>query len=77
MKVAVSLPDAVFEAAETVRRRLGLSRSRFYAQAVEAHVRTHRAGEIRETLDEVYGAEGSSMDPILERLQAEALREDW
>lgn len=77
MKIAISLPDAVFEEAEMVRRRLGLSRSRFYAQAVEVHVRTYRAGEIREALDEVYAAEDSSLDPILERLQDEALREDW
>ena len=77
MKVAISLPDPIFEAAETVCKRLGVSRSRFYSKAVEAHVRTYQADEIREALDEVYGSEDSSLDPTLKRLQAEALREDW
>ena len=77
MKVAISLPDPVFEAAETIRTRLQISRSRFYSQAVEAHVRKYQAGEIREALNEVYGAADSSLDPVLERLQAEALREEW
>lgn len=77
MKVAISLPDPVFEAAEAVCKRLGVSRSRFYSQAVESHVRTYQADEIREALDEVYGAEDSSLDPALHQLQVEALREEW
>ena len=77
MKVAISLPDPVFEAAETVRKRLGLSRSRFYSKAVEAHVRIYQAGEIREALDAVYGSEESALDPLLDRLQSDSLREDW
>ena len=77
MKVAISLPDPIFEAAETICKRLGISRSRFYSKAVEAHVRTYQAGEVREALDEIYGSEDSTLDPVLEQLQAEALREDW
>ncbi len=77
MKVAISLPDPIFEAAETVCKRLGIPRSRFYSKAVEAHVRTYQADEIREALDEVYGSEDSGLDPVLSQLQAEALREDW
>lgn len=77
MKVAISLPDPLFEAAEEIRKRLGVSRSRFYSKAVEAHVRIHRAGEIREALDSVYGEGQSTLDPFLEHLQAEALREEW
>ncbi len=77
MKVAISLPDEVFEAAESICRRLGVSRSRFYSEAVEARVRTYQADEIREALAEVYGRESSELDPVLENLQAEALREDW
>ena len=77
MKIAISLPDPVFEAAEAIRRRLGVSRSRFYCKALEAHVRTYQTDEIREALDDVYGSEDAAMDPVLGQLQAEALREDW
>jgi hypothetical protein len=77
MKVAISLPDPIFEAAEAICKRLGVPRSRFYAKAIEGQVRTHQADEIREALDEVYGSEASSLDPTLKRLQADALREEW
>src|SRR5688572_2300207 len=35
MKTAISLPDALFEAAELLAGRLGVSRSRLYANALE------------------------------------------
>lgn len=77
MKVAISLPDPLFEAAETIRKRLGDSRSRFYSKAVEAQVRTYQADEVREALDQVYGTEDSGLDPVLHQLQAKALQEEW
>lgn len=77
MKVAVSLPDPLFEAAERLCKRLGVSRSRFYAKAVEAHVRIYQADEIRQALDAVYDEVDSALDPVLEELQSDALREDW
>jgi antitoxin MazE6 len=77
MKVAISLPDPTFKAAERVSKRLGMSRSRLYAQAVEAFVKVHRGAEIRELLDTVYGSEAAAVDPLIDRLQADALREEW
>jgi hypothetical protein len=44
---------------------------------VKEFVRSHRRVDIRETLDKVYGSEPSALDPLFERLQAEALRERW
>jgi len=35
MKTAISLPDELFKAAEFPARRLGVSRSRLYATALE------------------------------------------
>ncbi len=77
MKTAISIPDPVFEAAEVVSKRLGLSRSAFYSKAVKAYVKIHRGKGVREALDAVYQSESSKLDPVLEELQAEALREDW
>jgi metal-responsive CopG/Arc/MetJ family transcriptional regulator len=77
MKVAISLPDPTFRAAEQVSKRLGMSRSQLYAQAVEAFVKAHRGDEIREALTAVYGAEPAAVDPVIDQLQAEALREEW
>jgi metal-responsive CopG/Arc/MetJ family transcriptional regulator len=77
MKVAISLPDPTFRAAERVSKRLGMSRSQLYAQAVEAFVKAHRGDEIRESLAAVYGAEPATVDPVINQLQTEALREEW
>lgn len=38
MKTAISLPDAVFQRAERVADRLGLSRSHLYAVALEQYL---------------------------------------
>lgn len=38
MKIAVSIPDDVFQRAENVARRMGTSRSRLYAQAIAEFV---------------------------------------
>jgi hypothetical protein len=78
MKIAISVPDDTFEAAERMAKRLRMSRSQLYSRAVEDFVGVHRAGEIREKLAEAYGsATATVMDPVLDRLQAEALREEW
>ena len=77
MKTAVSIPDDVFEEAERVARLLGLTRSALYARALEAFVAAYRRSEVREALDVVYGSEPSEPDPLIDELQAEALREEW
>ena len=42
MKVAISLPDPVFDAAEKLASRMQVSRSQLYAQAIAEFVKTHR-----------------------------------
>jgi metal-responsive CopG/Arc/MetJ family transcriptional regulator len=78
MKVAVSVPDPVFRAAERVSRRMRLSRSRLYATAVEAFVRQHSEEDVTEQLNKVYTSNASKLDPALERASLEVLRrERW
>ena len=77
MKVAISVPDRVFEEAEQVSKRLRVSRSRMYSQALEDFVRKHRGESVRDSLDAVYGKESPGLDPVLTDLQARALREKW
>ncbi len=77
MKVAVSVPDHVFEEAERVAKRLRVSRSRVYSQALQEFVKKHRGESVRESLDAVYNRQSSEVDPVLTHLQARALREKW
>jgi len=53
MKTAISLPDQLFEEAETLARRLGKSRSQLYAEALAAYVGCHDEGEVTQRLDRV------------------------
>ncbi len=76
MKTAVSIPDELFESAEGLARRLGMSRSELYAKALRDYLREHRGEGITERLDEVYGAEESGLDPVVARLQGRSLPED-
>lgn len=77
MKTAVYIPDAIFEEAEQLARKLGISRSDLYAFALQAFLETHRTEHITEALNRVYSREDSSLDPVLASLQARALSRDW
>lgn len=78
MKTAISIPDQVFDAAETLAHRLGVSRSELYAKAVEAFVKQHRNQGVTDKLNKVYSSESNSLDDDYYTLQHCSLeREDW
>lgn len=78
MKTAVSIPDPVFQEADLLAKRMGISRSELYASAIQAYVQARRADDITEALNRVYSEEDSSLDPVLAALQSRALsRDDW
>jgi metal-responsive CopG/Arc/MetJ family transcriptional regulator len=65
MKTAISIPDLLFNAAERAAKRQKVSRSRFYAKAVAAYLKSEREKGIKEALDAVYAGEPSEPDPFL------------
>ena len=78
MKVALSIPDEIFESGETLRRRLGVSRSRLYATALAEFVAKNRGRKITERLNAVYGSEDSRLPRVLRGLQSRSIaRESW
>ena len=78
MKTAISLPDSVFEEAEALAQRLGLSRSELYTKALQAYLRKYNRHQILNKLNQVYSQESSELDPALARMQFMSLpREDW
>jgi len=80
MKTAISIPDPIFESAEKLARRLGMSRSQFYSEAVDALVERHRYLGVTEQLDAVYDTnpEASGLEEDLQALQLQSLdEEDW
>ena len=78
MKTAISVPDHVFEAAEELARRLGVSRSELYASAVAKFVELNRSAGVTALLDQVYAEEGSAVGNEIMAMQLDALpEENW
>ncbi|MEO5566145.1 MAG: hypothetical protein ABIR05_05755 [Luteimonas sp.] len=76
MKVAISLPDRVFLAAEQVAQRLQVSRSQLYAQAIEEYIGKRQAFRVTEQLNAVYDITGSGVDPVLAAAQSGVLGDE-
>lgn len=73
MKTAISLPDELFESADALAERLGLSRSALYATAVAEYLAKHRGEDVTARLNEVFSAEPSGIDPALKAAQARSV----
>ena len=74
MKVAISLPDTVFRAAEILASNLRKSRSQLYAEALASYVGAHSAHNVTQRLNEVYAKESSKLDSAWLKAQCVALR---
>lgn len=78
MKTAISIPDPVFRSAETLARRLKMSRSQLYTKAVAEFVARHRRNQLTKKLDEVYSDANGSLDAGTLALQLRSLPdEEW
>lgn len=76
MKTAISIPDHLFHEAEEAARRLAISRSELYSQAVAAFLRMKSDAEITKRLNEVYATEDSSLDPLLYEASLRSIEAD-
>jgi predicted transcriptional regulator len=78
MKTAVSVPDAVFERAEKLARRMRKSRSRFYSDALLEYVARHDPATVTAALDALYEGEDVGPDPFVRESARRVLRStDW
>ena len=78
MKTAISIPDSLFEEAEETARRLGMSRSELYANAVKAFLAAIRKENITQQLNGEYAEEASELDDVIARMQwASIPEEQW
>jgi len=78
MKTAISLPDELFSAADSLAERLGVSRSELYATALAEFVARYSENEITSRLDDLYASEPSALDAALRRAQRRSLGTgDW
>ena len=76
MKTAISIPNSVYEAAQRLAARLGISRSELYARAVETFVKRHENENLTSRINQVCAKIDTSIDPALRDAQGASLRED-
>jgi hypothetical protein len=78
MKTAISIPDKVFRSADSLAKRLGLSRSQLYSTAITEYLSKHQGKQVTDRLNAIYSEEDSSLSPSLIILQAKSLaHEEW
>ena len=78
MKTAISLPDAVFRAAERHARRVRKSRSQLYAEALLEYLARHVPDEVAEGMNEVMDQLKERTDPFVTAAARRILeRSEW
>jgi len=78
MKTAVSIPDAVFAAAERLARRRRTSRSELYSSALAEYVARHAPDDVTEAMDRTLAEVGEVADAFVARASRRVLeRTEW
>ncbi|HEX9940199.1 MAG TPA: hypothetical protein VGB15_23900 [Longimicrobium sp.] len=78
MRTVVSVPDALFAAADALAARLGVTRSDLNAAALAELIAKHDRDHLTARLDRIHATEDGSLDPALRKAQARAIGpEEW
>ena len=76
MKIAISVPDDIFEAGEHLAKQLGLSRSQLYADALSAYLSERGAAAVTAKLNAIYSQESSKLEPAFAHHQLSRLADE-
>ena len=78
MKMSISIPDTLSDEADSLAKRMAVSRSELFRRAVEAYIDAYDYVWVRRALGAVYVKEPSAIDEALAEMQAASVaREDW
>ena len=78
MNTAIFIPDDIFQSAEQLARRLGMSRSELYVQALKSYLQEHHEEGVTEALNTIYGDVQAPLDTVLQSVQSRSLpQDDW
>jgi metal-responsive CopG/Arc/MetJ family transcriptional regulator len=78
MKTAISIPDELFESADALAERLGVSRSHLYASAVAEYLAKHVEAKVTDRLNSVYAGQSSQVEPDVREAQRRTIeRSEW
>ena len=73
MKIAISIPDGLFNRGEATAQRLNVSRNQLYTTALSEFLERRERQSITDRLTAVYARESSELDPVLHRMQIVSL----
>jgi metal-responsive CopG/Arc/MetJ family transcriptional regulator len=77
-EIAVALPTDLFQRAEELARKWGISRNELYRRALSHLLAASHETDLTRQLNEVYEHEDSSLDPLVMQMQMTALKpEEW
>jgi metal-responsive CopG/Arc/MetJ family transcriptional regulator len=78
MKTAISLPDELFEGAEDLAKRLGVSRSELYRRALAEYLARHAPDRVTEAYDALCDRVDTRLTDFGARAAGRLLgREEW
>jgi len=78
MKVAISVPDPIFDAAERLAKQRHVPRSQLFTEALKEYVSKHEPQAVTAKLDEIYAVEDSVVDAPLNQAQLASIEhEAW
>jgi metal-responsive CopG/Arc/MetJ family transcriptional regulator len=78
MKTAISIPDPIFQAADPLANRLGVSRSELYAKAIEAFIEQNKNRDVTDRLNQIFANESNSLGDDDYTFQRQSLsKEKW
>lgn len=78
MKVAISVPDPIFNAADRLAKQRQMARSQLFTEALEEYVSRHSTEAITAKLNDVYAANDAGVEKSISRAQfATVKHETW
>lgn len=78
MKTAISIPDPIFERADTLARRQSKTRSQLYAEAVSEYLTRHDPETVTDRLNAVVDSLSEPEDRFVTETASSILRQvDW
>ncbi|MDN5864901.1 MAG: hypothetical protein L0I62_06750 [Gammaproteobacteria bacterium] len=69
MKVAISVPDPVFDAAERLAKQRAVPRSRLFTEALEQYLAKRGSEAVTERLNAVYAVERSGVEQAMTQVE--------
>jgi metal-responsive CopG/Arc/MetJ family transcriptional regulator len=78
MKIAVSIPDEIFERVERLAKRGGRSRSELYSAALKEYAERHAPDDVTEAMNQACAAIEEPRDPFATAAARRVLeRSEW